>query len=65
MSKDTKIKDLNYYINWLERSIAEGHIKLYEDSDFKNIKLIGSARAFGNVYRVNRENSDTYNTCKK
>ncbi|CAB4417769.1 unnamed protein product [Rhizophagus irregularis] len=57
MSKNTKIEDLNYYVNWLERSIIEKHIELYEYSDFKNIQLIGSG-AYGNVYRVNRNNSD-------
>ncbi|PKC66208.1 hypothetical protein RhiirA1_460010 [Rhizophagus irregularis] len=57
MSKDTKIKDLNYYIDWLEKSITEEHIELYEYSDFKNIQLIGSG-AYGNVYRVNRKYSN-------
>ncbi|PKY22867.1 kinase-like protein [Rhizophagus irregularis] len=57
MSKDAKVKDLNYYIDWLERSITEEHIELYEYSDFKNIQLIGSG-AYGNVYRVNRKYSN-------
>ncbi|RGB24454.1 kinase-like domain-containing protein [Rhizophagus diaphanus] len=57
MSKYTKIKDLNYYIEWLEKSITEEHIELYEYSDFKNIQLIGSG-AYGNVYRVNRKYSN-------
>ncbi|EXX63092.1 uncharacterized protein OCT59_028502 [Rhizophagus irregularis] len=57
MSKNTKVEDLNYYVNWLERSIIEEHIELYKYSDFKNIQLIGSG-AYGNVYRVNRKNSD-------
>lgn len=58
MSKDknTKVEDLNYYVNWLERSITEEHIELYEYSDFENIQLIGSG-AYGNVYRANRKNS--------
>ncbi|RGB25992.1 kinase-like domain-containing protein [Rhizophagus diaphanus] len=57
MPKNTKVEDLNYYINWLERSITEEHIELYEYSDFKNIQLIGSG-AYGNVYRVNLKNSN-------
>ncbi|CAB4393314.1 unnamed protein product [Rhizophagus irregularis] len=52
MSKNVKIKDLNYYLNWLERSIADENIKLYEYSNFKNIHQIGRG-AYGNVYRVN------------
>ena len=32
------IKDLDYYNNWLENSISNGHIKYYEYLDFKNIK---------------------------
>ncbi|PKC00108.1 kinase-like protein [Rhizophagus irregularis] len=52
MSKNVEIKDLNYYLNWLERSIADENIKLYEYSNFKNIHQIGRG-AYGNVYRVN------------
>ncbi|EXX68456.1 uncharacterized protein OCT59_028595 [Rhizophagus irregularis] len=58
MSKDTK-KDLNYYINWLERSIDDENIKLYEYSDFKNIQPIGSG-SYGIVYRVNWKSSNRF-----
>ncbi|RGB23190.1 kinase-like domain-containing protein [Rhizophagus diaphanus] len=59
MSKDFKTKDLNYFINWLERSIADENIKLYEYSDFKNIQPIGNG-SYGNVSRVNWKNSNRY-----
>ena len=59
MSKDTKTKDLNYYIDWLEESIVKEHIKLFEYSDFKNIRLIGSG-SYGNVVRVNWKNTDRF-----
>jgi hypothetical protein len=57
MSKDTKLKDLNYYIDWLNNSIDEGHIKCYEYSDFKNIQPIGSG-SYGNVVCGNWKSSD-------
>ncbi|RGB27446.1 hypothetical protein C1646_769091 [Rhizophagus diaphanus] len=57
MSKDSTKEDLNYYINWLERSIDDENIKLYEYSDFKNIQPIGSG-SYGIVYRVNWKSSN-------
>ena len=51
----TGIKDTNYYINWLENSIAEGHIKCYEYSDFKNLQQIGIG-SFGSVVRATLKN---------
>ena len=59
MSKNTKIKDLNYYINWLNNAITEEHIKYYEYSDFKNIQQIGRG-AYGTVDRVNWKNSNRF-----
>ena len=38
-------------LDWLEKSVTEGHIKYYEYSDFKDIKSIGKG-SFGNVDRV-------------
>src|SRR5205814_10104003 len=55
MSKDTKIKDQN----WLEKSVAEEHIKLFEYSYFKNIQPIGNG-AYGNVVRVSWKNADRF-----
>ncbi len=43
MSKDNKIKDLNFY--------TDEHIKYYEYSNFKDIHLIGGG-SFGSVYRA-------------
>jgi hypothetical protein len=57
MSKNTKIDDLNYYIDWLNNSVAEKHIKCYEYSIFKNIQQIGKG-AYGNVVRVNWKDSN-------
>ena len=59
MSKNVKIKDLNYYINWLENSITEEHIKFYEYLDFKNIQLLGNG-SYGSVFRVNCKNTDRF-----
>jgi hypothetical protein len=59
MSKDTKTKDLNYYINWLERSIADENVKLYEYSDLEIKKSIGSG-SYGKVYCVNWKNSNRF-----
>src|SRR5436189_198140 len=55
MSKNSEIRDLNYYIDWLNHSIVEQHIKYYEYSDFKNIQQIGKG-SYGNVERVNWKN---------
>jgi len=52
------IKDLDYYNNWLENSISNGHIKYYEYLDFKNIKLIGNG-ASGNVFCATWKNTET------
>jgi serine/threonine protein kinase len=57
MSKNTEIKDLNYYIDWINNSIDEGHIKRYEYSNFKNIQPIGNG-SYGNVVCGNWKNSD-------
>ena len=42
---------LKKYIDWLEKSIAEEHIKYYEYSDFKNVQQIGRG-SHANVLRV-------------
>jgi len=55
MSKDIKIKDLNYHINWLEESIDSEHIKHYKYSDFNQLQLIGGG-SFGSVYRATWKN---------
>ena len=41
----------NIYIDWLERSIVDGHLKYYEYSEFENIQKIGFG-AFGSVFRA-------------
>ncbi len=57
MSYDTDIKDLNFYINWLEKSIIDKCFNYYEYSDFKNIQSVGKG-SFGNVVRANWKNID-------
>ena len=58
MSRNT-VKDLNYYVNWLNNSIAEEHINYYEYADLKNTQKIGSG-SYGNVVRVNWKNPDRF-----
>ncbi|CAB4393251.1 unnamed protein product [Rhizophagus irregularis] len=53
------LKDSNNYIDWLERSIADEHIKYYEYSDFKNIRPIGNG-SYGEVNRANWKNTDDH-----
>ncbi|PKC73047.1 hypothetical protein RhiirA1_488049 [Rhizophagus irregularis] len=54
MTENSNIKDLDY-INWLDNSVSEEHIKYYKYSDFTNFKQIGKG-AYGNVVRVNWKN---------
>ncbi|GES98820.1 kinase-like domain-containing protein [Rhizophagus clarus] len=49
----------NYYTEWLEKSIAHGHINYYEYSEFKNIHPIGRG-SYGNVNRANWKNVDHF-----
>jgi serine/threonine protein kinase len=51
------LKDSNHYIDWLERSIVDEHIKYYEYSDFTNIQHIGKG-SYGNVVRANWKTSN-------
>ena len=56
--KMSNVKDSNYnsYIDWLENSISNEHIKYYEYSDFKNLQPIGNG-SFGSVSCANWKNS--------
>ena len=56
MSKDIRIKDLNYYIDWLERSIIDEHINYYDYSEFKYVQHIGTG-AYGSVELVSWKNA--------
>ncbi|CAG8633523.1 11860_t:CDS:2 [Funneliformis mosseae] len=53
MIQDTKIKDTNYYIDWLDSP----NIEEYEHSFFEDIRPIGKG-SFGSVVRVNLKNTD-------
>ncbi|PKC15822.1 hypothetical protein RhiirA5_407728 [Rhizophagus irregularis] len=57
MAENFVTEDLNYYIDWLDNSITEEHIKYYKYSDFTNIQQIGKG-SYGNVIRVNWKNSN-------
>ncbi len=57
MSNKTDLKGSNFYIDWLENSIADEHFIYYEYSDFKNVHKIGES-FFGNVVRVNWKDTD-------
>ena len=54
----SNVKDSSYnsYIDWLENSISNEHIKYYEYSDFKNVQQIGNG-SFGSVSCANWKNS--------
>ena len=53
------MSNLNY-IDWLEESIKNEHIRFYEYSNFKNPKRIGQG-AFGSVHRANwKSNTDRF-----
>jgi hypothetical protein len=54
MSNDAEIKNTNYYIDLLEKLIAEERIIYYKYSDFKNIQQIE-----GNVFRATWKSADT------
>ena len=57
---DIKIKkNSDFYIDFLERSIAEERIVYYKYSDFKNVQQIGKG-SFGNVVRVNCKSTDCF-----
>ena len=54
-----KIKESNFYINWLEKSINDNYLSYFEYSDFKNSQEIGNG-AHGKVTRVNWKNVDDF-----
>ncbi|RIA93090.1 kinase-like domain-containing protein [Glomus cerebriforme] len=58
-SKSVDITEINDYYDWLEKSIANKEIKLYEYSDFNNIQPIGKG-SFGSVVRVILKNTDKF-----
>ncbi|RGB37964.1 kinase-like domain-containing protein [Rhizophagus diaphanus] len=57
--EETGLKEPNYYINWLEKSIADEYLNYYEYSEFKNLKPIGNG-SFGSVIRANWKNSGNF-----
>ncbi|UZO07138.1 uncharacterized protein OCT59_027436 [Rhizophagus irregularis] len=57
--EETGLKEPNYYINWLEKSIADEYLNYYEYSEFKNLKPIGNG-SFGSVVRANWKNAGNF-----
>ena len=55
---NSKNKDANYYINWLEKSIEDEYLNHYEYSEFENLESIGSG-SYGNVFRANLKDTDS------
>ncbi|RGB35178.1 kinase-like domain-containing protein [Rhizophagus diaphanus] len=51
-TRGTGLKKSNYYIDWLEKSIANEYLNYHEYSEFKNLEPIGSG-SFGSVVRAN------------
>ncbi|CAB4378300.1 unnamed protein product [Rhizophagus irregularis] len=58
-TKETDPKESNYYIDWLDKSIANEYFNYYEFSEFKNLELIGSG-SHGSVIRANWENIENF-----
>jgi hypothetical protein len=62
MSKETKetdLKETNYYIDWLEKSIENEYLNYYEYSEFTNLEPIGSG-SYGSVVRANWKNAGNF-----
>ncbi|RGB36616.1 kinase-like domain-containing protein [Rhizophagus diaphanus] len=62
MSSNTELNfngNSNYWVNWINESIANKQIKCYDYKHFNNIQEIGFG-SFGKVYRVNLKNSHGY-----
>ncbi len=57
MSDKTDIKESNFYIGWIEKSITDEYFKHYGYTDFKNLQSIGIG-SFGNVMRANWKNTN-------
>jgi len=53
---DKTVKESNFYIDWLEKSITDEYFNHYEYSDFKNLQSIGIG-SFGSVMRANWKNT--------
>ncbi len=59
MSDKTDIKESNFYIDWLEKSITDEYFNHYDYSDFKNFQSIGIG-SFGNVMRASWKNTNRF-----
>ncbi|UZO01302.1 uncharacterized protein OCT59_012403 [Rhizophagus irregularis] len=58
-TKETDPKESNYYVDWLDKSIANEYFNYYEFSEFKNLELIGSG-SYGSVIRANWKNIENF-----
>ena len=58
MSTNTNAKESSS-INWIKQSIADGHTKCYESSDFESIEPIGKG-SLGSVVRAKWKNLNQF-----
>jgi hypothetical protein len=61
MSKENEpdLKEPNYYVDWLEKSITNEYFNYYEYSEFKNLEPIGSG-SYGSVVRANWKSAENF-----
>ncbi|GES98825.1 kinase-like domain-containing protein [Rhizophagus clarus] len=57
MSNQAGLEKSKDYIKWLEQSISNEYLNLYEYSEFSNLSPIGSG-SYGSVVRANWKNTD-------
>jgi serine/threonine protein kinase len=53
------VKDTNYYINSLEKSISEKHITHYQYSDFQDLQQVGRG-SYADVFRATQKNTNRF-----
>ncbi|RIA81104.1 kinase-like domain-containing protein [Glomus cerebriforme] len=53
------MKNINDYIDWLEKSVANEYFNYFEYSEFKNLETIGSG-SYGNIIRANWKNAENF-----
>ena len=59
MSNKTDIKESNFYINWIEKSITDKYLNHYDYSNFNNLQSIGVG-SFGNIMHANWKNTNQF-----
>ena len=54
---NSESEDIKDYIDWLEKSISEEHIRYYDYEEFNNAQPIGKG-SYGSVIRVTWKNTN-------